>query len=145
MKTSTGKAISRFCLVANGSSDAWQVSIDESVRGAEKWYVDIEGPSVYLSFQLVDRDIIDKMIAFLDENMPVGGRSRNGRADKSPTELVIGKFGQAPVSLLGDDEYADRCFLVIGPNSNCCMRIPLVGEDTRMILDALRQVREDLP
>src|SRR6185437_15649552 len=107
MKASTDKAISRFCLVANGSSGAWQVSIDESVRGAEKWYVDIEGPSVYLSFQLVDRGVIDKMIAFLDTP------SRKGQSDKPSKELIIGKYGQAPVSLLEDDEYADRCFLVI--------------------------------
>jgi hypothetical protein len=144
MKVSTEKATHRFGLAANGSSGAWDISIDETLRGKEKWYADFEGPSVYLSFQLVNLDIIDKMIAFFDKRALTDGRSQKGRSDNSPNELTIGSFGQAPVLLIWDDEYEDRCFLVIGPKSSCCMRIPLWGEDTRMILDALRQIREDL-
>jgi hypothetical protein len=105
---------------------------------------DVEGPSVYLSFQLIDLNILDKMIAFLDHHVSANASPRKARASKTEKELAIGNFGQAPVSLIEDNEYEDRCFLVIGPKSSCCMRFPLWGEDIRMILDALRQIREDL-
>jgi hypothetical protein len=144
MKASTKKATNRFGLVANGSSGAWDISINETIRGKEKWYADIEGPSVYLSFQLVDLDIVDKMIAFLDRHVSADASPRKARSGKAGEELTIGSFGQALVLLIGDNEYRDRCFLVVGPKNGCCVRFPLWGEDTRMILDALRQVREDV-
>jgi hypothetical protein len=144
MKASTEKATDRFGLVANGSSGVWDISINETIRGKEKWYADIEGPSVYLSFQLIDLDILDKMIAFLDRRASADASPRKTRSSEVEKELVIGSFGQAPVSLIGDNEYEDRCFLVVGPKSGCCVRFPLWGEDTRMIFDALRQIREDV-
>lgn len=144
MKASTEKAIDRFGLVANGSSGVWDFSIDESVKGAPKWFAEIEGPAIYLSFQLVDRDIIDKMIAFLDRRVSAAARSQKTQPGQRGEELTIGNFGRASVSLIGDNEEEERCFLVIGPQGSCCMRFPLVGKDTRMILAALRQVHEDL-
>src|SRR5215469_5898642 len=141
MKVSTEKATDRFGLVANGSSGEWHLSINETIRGKEKWYADIDGPSVYLSFQLVDLEILDKMIAFLDRRVSADTSPQKTRSSKAEEELVIGSFGLAPVSLIGDNEYKDRCFLIIGPKSSCCMRFSLLGEDTRMILDAFRQVR----
>ena len=43
------------------------------------------------------------------------------------------------------DLLADRCFLVVGARSRSTMRLAFVGDDLRMLLAALRQVREDLP
>jgi hypothetical protein len=41
MKVSTEKATDRYGLVANGSSGAWDVSINETIRRKVKWYADI--------------------------------------------------------------------------------------------------------
>jgi hypothetical protein len=32
-------------LLANGSSGAWRVDVDESISGPERWFLQIEGPS----------------------------------------------------------------------------------------------------
>jgi hypothetical protein len=131
--------------LANGSSGAWSISIDESIKGKERWFAEIEGPSVYLSFQLIDLGILDKMIAFLGKRAPAGKHLRKTRSNETNAELAIGTFGQDPVTLTWDDEegYEDRCFLVIA-KSGCCMRLALFGEDTRMILEALHQIRAEL-
>src|SRR5688572_17469626 len=39
-------------LLAYGSAGAWEVSIDESTTGEEKWFAQVEGPSVYLYFAI---------------------------------------------------------------------------------------------
>jgi hypothetical protein len=39
-------------LLANGSSGSWEVSIDESVSGTERWFAQIEGPSLWLYFEI---------------------------------------------------------------------------------------------
>ena len=55
-----------FGLLAIGSSRGWDVSIDESVGGEQRWYAQIEGPSFSLYFQLLEAGIVRKVIDFLD-------------------------------------------------------------------------------
>ena len=65
MKNSFQEASNQFGLLAIGSSGAWQIDIDEVLKGAECYCVQIQGPSIYLSFQLVDLGIIGQAIDFL--------------------------------------------------------------------------------
>jgi hypothetical protein len=37
-----------YGLVANGSSGAWQVAVDETLRGTQQWFAQLEGPNCYL-------------------------------------------------------------------------------------------------
>src|SRR5258708_33131511 len=52
-------------LTAIGSDGGWEVAIDETTSGAQKWVAQIEGHSVYLSFSIGSPHIIDPMLEFL--------------------------------------------------------------------------------
>ncbi|HYT94650.1 MAG TPA: hypothetical protein VEL76_38395 [Gemmataceae bacterium] len=145
MKGSADQASDSVGLLAIGTSGSWEVSIDEALKGAERWYAQIEGPSVYLYFRLLDLNIVEKVLDSLEKRTP----SRNGPQAAPPKqtadELTLGVFGRAPVLLIWDDEFDDRCFLVVGARSRSTMRVTLAGDDIPMLMEAFRQVREDLP
>jgi hypothetical protein len=113
----------------------WDVDLDETTDGPDKLYAQLEGPSVYLYFQLPGREIVDQMIQFLEH--PPG-------SSKEWTALRIGSFGRTPVTLRWDDEELARCFLVIGSGRHFCMHWSLVEEEITLLIEALRQVKEDL-
>ena len=121
-----------FGLLANGSCGPWEVAIDEATSGADRWWAQIEGPSVSFSFEIASLDIVDKIIRFLE---PSGGRSRS---------LVIAKDKKTPITLLKDDEYADRFFVVAGSMHAPVVRFVIAGADVAKLVNALRQVEEDL-
>jgi len=123
-------------LSANGSSGRWEVSIDETISGPERWFVQVEGPSLWLSFEIPSPEIISKVIQFLAP--PQTQRAEN------PGQLDLGEAKGTPVALVRDDEYKDRYFLVIGPNDAPIVRFAVVGEDRHSLAQALRQVEQDL-
>ena len=41
----------RLGLMAFGRSNNWELSIDESTEGEDRWFVQLEGPSAYLYFE----------------------------------------------------------------------------------------------
>jgi hypothetical protein len=133
-----------FGLVATGSSGAWSIDLDETTSGEAKWFVQIEGPAVYLYFQIPSPATIDSLLQFLDRHpVPLDGEQTlesNGIDDS----LRIGNFGRTAVTMIRDNEFPDRCFLVLGPSGESCVRLALSGEELRMFTEALRQVREDL-
>jgi hypothetical protein len=88
--------------------------------------------------------MIAKTIDFLlrrDTNSP---GSQIKPHQESNAELIIGYFGRAPVSLLWDNEYRDRCFLVIAPRSRSTLRLSFFTRDITTLREALSQLREDL-
>jgi hypothetical protein len=124
-----------FGLLANGSSGPWEIAIDEYTSGEERWCAQIEGPSVTFYFEIPSIDIVGKMARFLKPS--TGSARRNG-------SLVIGKDQTTPVTLVRDDEYDDRFFLVVGPTESPIVRFVIGGMDVVKIADALRQVMDDL-
>jgi hypothetical protein len=130
-------------LLANGSSGDWEVAIDEATSGAERWYAQIEGPTISFYFEIPSLDIVSEIQHFLERGAaetkcsPKNSDERNG-------SLTIGKDKKTPITLFQDDEYADRYFLVVGPLDCPMVRFTLVGRDVREIAEALRQVQEDL-
>jgi hypothetical protein len=137
--TSQSKRAS-FGLLASGTSGPWEVAIDETTSGATRWYVQVEGPSVTFYFEVHSLDIVDKMLQFLE---PRREMSPNGSKEKN-CSLGIGKDKKAPITLVNDDEYGDRFFIVVGPTENPTVRFAVAGTDATQIIDALRQVKEDL-
>lgn len=131
-------------LLANGSSGSWEVSIDESVSGTERSFAQFEGPSLWLYFEIPSPDTIPKIIQFLlppgtkREQMP-GCSSRSGGR-----QLDISESEETPVSLVRDDEYKDRCFIVVGRSDSPIVRFSVAGEDLDNLIEALRQVEEDI-
>ena len=52
-------------LLANGSSGPWEFSVDETISGNERWFAQIEGPSVYISFEIPSPAIVGEAVRFL--------------------------------------------------------------------------------
>src|SRR5438552_14912322 len=90
----------QFGLLANGSSGRWEVAIDGSTSGADRWYAQIEGPSISFYFEIPSPEIVSKMRRFLRPSLrktaPVNSSERQG-------SLIIGKDKRAPVTLVKDD------------------------------------------
>jgi hypothetical protein len=119
-------------LLAIGTCGAWEVSIDETIGGRERWFAQIESPSIYLYFEVASLDILGKTVGFL--------MSRPGQG-----LLRISRSKGTPVSLVRDDEYPDRCFFVVGPTASPVVRLSLTGSDVRELVSALQQVVEEVP
>lgn len=129
-----------FGLLAYGSSRSWEVSIDESLNHDEEWIGQIEGPNVYLTFQLNDIQVVSEVKNFLSQ--PPHKSSAHQHQHSRPS-MILGKFGQNPVSLVWDEEDIERCFLVVSGNGQS-VRITLLQEDINMLKDAFSQVLADL-
>jgi len=52
-------------LLAIGSSGRWEISIDEAISGTERWFAQIEGPLIWLYFEIPSPEVISKEIRFL--------------------------------------------------------------------------------
>ena len=117
-------------LAGNGSSGGWEVAIDETLDGPEKWFIQIEGPSVSFSFEITSPATVGTMIQFLEQG-------RQGA-------LRIGGASRTSVRLVHDAEYPEGCFLVVGPSARPCVRFFMSGPDVSHLLGALKQAREDL-
>jgi hypothetical protein len=131
-----------FGLLANGSSGAWSVEVDETTKGPERWFVQIEGPSVCFSFEVSSPGMISKALDFLGEC----SSSRVPHAGFSAAKgwLVLGQRRDTPVILVRDGEYTDRYFLVIGEEEDAVVRFTIAGQDLKDIQEALRQATEDI-
>lgn len=130
-------------LLANGSSGAWEVSIDETVSGAERRFAQIEGPSVCLYFEIPSPEIIARTIEFLLQR-DSKQKERSEASSRSNDILSIGAVGETLVSLVMDNEYEDRCFIVVGRSDSPIVRFSIAGEDFTNLVKALCQVREDI-
>lgn len=128
-------------LTANGSSGPWEVAVDETTSGPRRWFAQIEGPTIYCSFEIPSPEMVAKALEFL------GGDDAPEELHTGPTDqdgsLVLGKHPETPVVLIRDDEYTDRYFLVIGPDT-ACARLSIAGEDLKHLTEALRQTAEDI-
>jgi hypothetical protein len=128
-------------LMANGSSGGWEVAVDETTSGPDRWFVQIEGPTTYCYFEIPSPGMVCKALEFLGghgdpENLHAGPSDKN-------RSLVIGKHPKTPVILVRDDEYADRYFLVIGPKA-ALVWLSIAGKDLKDLTEALRQAVEDI-
>ncbi len=120
-----------FGLLACGSSGRWTVDLDESMDGT-KWSLQLDGPQIYLAFAVEDLGVIGNALAYL--------RLMRNR----DSQLTLGHFSSASVSLFWDNEDNERCFLIVGPRARSTLRVSLQAEDTRMLAEALEQVLDDL-
>lgn len=120
-------------MTANGSCGVWDVEVDETLSGDEKWYLQIDGPSLYLYFRIDAPTVVRQILTFVDRSTS----SANG-------ELRVGRFMRHPVSLLWDEEAGHRCFLLIGGTGDSKARFTLAEKDLEEFTEALRQVKDDL-
>jgi hypothetical protein len=128
-------------LLANGSSGPWEVSVDETISGTERWFAQIEGPSVYVSFEIPSPDIVGEAVKFLTSPHD---KQKNTASAGGKCGLSIGKSPGIPVSLVRDDEYEDRYFIIVGQGDSPVVRYSFAGEDLKDLVEALRQSNQDI-
>jgi hypothetical protein len=127
-------------LLAVGSSGRWEIAIDETTSGPQRWFAQIEGPAVYLYFEISSLEIIDQAIEFVTA---AGGDADAAPAARGDT-LALGTSKSTPVKLVRDDEFSDRYFLVIEPKDGAVVRFTVATHDLAHVIDALRQVKQDM-
>ena len=123
-------------LTAFGRAGDWEVSINETTSGAVKWFAQVEGPSVYLCFEVASPSVIEEWIQFFNspEGLSVGKRRK----------IEVGAFNDTPVTLRRDNEYPDRYFFCVGEEGRETLRITVAGDDFKGLSAAVRKVREEL-
>jgi hypothetical protein len=130
-------------LVANGSAGAWDVAVDETITGAEKWFLQIEGPTIYLYLQIEGPQIVEHLLNLLEASGTAPENPRTSENGERASELRVGVFESLPVSLLWDQERNDGWTLLLAGASGSCLRISLSLSDGQHLADALEQVRDD--
>ena len=128
-------------LMAIGSSGSWEIAIDQTVSGPDRWFAQVEGPSVYLYFEIPSLEVVDQAIELLGFRRETGKNAAHAARNGT---LALGTSGSTQVKLVRDDEFPDRYFLVIEPKDGLCIRFTLANDDLTHVIDALRQVKEDL-
>jgi hypothetical protein len=131
-----------FGLMAMGRSGRWDVDVDETTEGPQRWFMQIEGPSVYLSFEIPSPEIIPSALDFLQGSSSTSGAQEGPAADSG--SFVLGKGGNTPVTVLKCDECEDHFFLMMKPITSVVVRVTIAGTDLKELQEALRQVVEDL-
>jgi hypothetical protein len=130
-------------LMAIGSSDAWEVTINESLGRDDEWEAEIEGPKFYMTFSLKRLRILREAVDYLQDRILGEGRSRLKATNQDG--LTLGKFGASKITLIWDDEDFDRCFFLVRGSGHSAIRLTLLGEEIRKLSQAFQKVVEQLP
>jgi len=117
---------------AVGESPLWTATTEEMPDGG--WLLELESPTLYLTVKLHNRSTLREAEAFLRAASTLRIRSR---FQATTDEFVLGYFGQTLVSLLRDDEDFVRCFLLIGPQDCCSLRVSLDEAEINALADAV--------
>ncbi len=124
-------------LVASGSSGDWTVDVDHTLGGRPRYLMQLDGPRTYVHFQLLHRQIVATMHEYLRRVASTETLTEDG-------SLLLGSSGQSQVLLIWDDEFHDRCFLIVGFGGKALVRVTLLEDDIRSLEDALGHVLADL-
>jgi hypothetical protein len=133
---SSDQRSSQFGLLAFGRAKVWEISINEAMSGPERWFAQIESPSLYLHFEIHSPAIMCHLLNLL--------RPKLGSRTEDVQNLEIGNFNGLPVTVLCDNETADRRIILIGKESDATLRLSLAGNDLADFFEAIRQITEDL-
>lgn len=115
--------------LASGTSRCWSLAVDETIENG-KYSLEIDSPAIYLTFDLLDIDVLPKAQRFL--------------TNKGEPELCLGQFLSSPVTLVHDNEDFPRVFLVVGTPGGAVLRVTLLEDDMRMFREALAQVLSEV-
>jgi hypothetical protein len=107
--------------------------------------VQIEGPAVYLYFEIQDARVFEQALNLLGQC--THGQTKASTAKQAATtedKVHFGRFANVPVLLIKDDEHRDRCFFSIGDSADSSIRIQVTGADLLALASAFEQVIEEL-
>jgi hypothetical protein len=128
--------------MAIGSSGPWEIAIDQTTSGRDRWFAQIEGPSICLYFEIPALKTIDQAVRFLSE-APRPPRAGFANSTRNGT-LALGSSGMTSVGLIRDDEFTDRYFLVVESKGRTVVRLTVAGDDLTHLSGALGQVQEEI-
>ena len=130
-------------LMAIGSTDSWEVTIDESLYNENEWEAEIEGPKFYVTFSLENLEVLRETVHYLRSRISSEGPSFLNSNHKDG--LTLGKFGASKMTLIWDDEGCDRCFFILRGAGNSAIRLTLVGDEITKLSEAIQKVVRQLP
>jgi len=142
LRTSPRKPQPAVGLLAIGTCGPWEISVDQAISGRPRWFAQIEGPSVYLYFEIRSLNVVGEAARLLSEE--TGGLRAVAANGKPNGPLTLGKDKSAPVRLLRDDEFEDRYFLVVEAKNGAVARFTIAGNDRAQLADCLRQINVDI-
>jgi hypothetical protein len=119
------------------------VDVDEALD-RQDWFMEIEGPQIYVLFQLHDLNSVDRAREFLRSKPPRSAGNDHEDQTSAVVELTLGRFGTAAVLLRWDNEDFPRCFLIVDSGEHSAMHFSLYSDDIKMLADALEQASEDI-
>jgi len=123
-------------LLAFGRCGDWEVSVDETISGPDRWFAQLENSLMYLYFEIEEPKVIEEMLSYFETSEIPLDRWKEGTR--------VGTFNECAVTLLKDDEFPDRYFLCIGGEGNGTIRIVIAGNELHDISSALSQVIKEL-
>src|SRR5262249_43411707 len=129
-------------LLACGSSGSWSIDIDETISGRHRWFAQIQGPSVYVYFEIPSLGVINRVLRFL--NKPRHKDGRNAPYNPRRDALPVGGDETVVVKLIRDNRLADKYFLVIEDNKELHVSLTVTGADLKNLTGALRQAQDDV-
>jgi hypothetical protein len=122
-------------LAAYASCGAWEITLDQATTGNERWFAQVEGPALYLYFEIESPKVVDRVMEFLG----IGSRPPS-----SEEALLLGRMGKTPLSLTRDTEYKDRYFLEIGPPASLLGTLTISDTNLSDLKQALRKLKDDV-
>ncbi|MGH7138486.1 MAG: hypothetical protein ACREHD_22270 [Pirellulales bacterium] len=132
-----------FGLVANGSEGSWDVDVDESLSGEQRWYLQIDGPAMYLDCEIEHPRVVEAILRFLSAHTGNNGDA-SLPASCGDSELEVARKGENRVALVWDTRANDRCAVLISGPTEFCARFILERGDLQDLIGALRQVHDEL-
>jgi hypothetical protein len=129
-----------------GTAGAWEVVLDESVEGAQRWFIQIDGPRCYVYFQVRDPRVIDEIATFLKWHMCHDGCVQRPATSPDPgINLELSQFAGPSVSLIWDGEEARKQAVILAQGKNkFTVRVCIEQNELQDLVAALEQVRVEL-
>jgi hypothetical protein len=126
-----------MALLAVGASGPWEIAIDQTTSGRKRLLAQVDGPALNLTFEISGLAVVDEAVEFLS-------RVRQGSTTGAEAEIVLGHSQAIQVAIIRDDEFSDRCFVVIESRAGVLVRFTLAGNDLIHLIDVLNQIQDDV-
>lgn len=120
-------------LAALGVSGRIEISVDEACSEIDRWQLSVEQDDIYIRFEISSTQTVYDLLSFL----------RCHLHQKSEDKIVLGVIGNAEVSLIKDDEFADRFWWAVAAQSGI-VRYQLATEELDDYIAALQSVIAEL-
>ncbi|HUG92222.1 MAG TPA: hypothetical protein VML55_15380 [Planctomycetaceae bacterium] len=128
--------------IALGVSGNWEVAVDETVTGPQRWIAQVDGPDASLTWELESPEVIEKAARLLGD-MNLHGEVSAG-SQTCGWELELGRLAGCGVCLVHDTESPQRCFLLIRSPDHGALRWTIAGQDFRDLTAAFAQAAAEL-